>query len=167
MKIYPTSYIHVRTQGHDLVSRQYWFFLAFDLASDLVFKSQFRIPRTPKTHVLQPTRNHNGPPQLTHTNLLLPLAYWSCGGGEDLTEPSIHAAYSSVHEFSHEFEKLGHLVWLDTVDLGKDDLEGNSMAAKLSQEEDIILFEAVLCVYEEEGTTEPTLSALASAQNSE
>lgn len=72
-----------------------------------------------------------------------------------------------MHELSHEFEKLSYLVWLDTVDLGKDDLEGNSMAAELPQQEDIILFEAVLCVYEEEGTTEPTLSALVSARNSE
>lgn len=72
-----------------------------------------------------------------------------------------------MHEFSHEFKKLGYLVWLDAVDFGKDDLEGNSLLAELPQEEDIILFEAVSRIYEEEGTTEPVLSTLASTQHSE
>lgn len=106
-------------------------FLAFDLASDLLFKPQLRIPRAPKPHVLQPTRDHNSPPQVTHADLLLPLAYWSCGGGEDLAESSIHTTYSSMHEFPYEFEELGYLVWPDTVDLGKDDLEGDPLTAEL------------------------------------
>lgn len=57
----------------------------------------------------------------------------------------------------HKLKELGYVFRLDAVDLGKDDLEGNAFMAELPQEEDIILFEAVSGVYEEEGAAEPAV----------
>lgn len=122
-------------------------FLALNLDFELLLKPHSRTSRTSKPHVLQSAGDHNGPPQFTHANLLLPLAYWGSGGCEDLAETSVRTAYFGVHEFANTLKELDYVAWFDAVDLGKDDLEGNSFTAELAQEEDIILFEAVSGVY--------------------